>query len=90
MTAKSACIHLFETIRIYLPIWAEINEARYFDTPDVEKLPLELETRSRQLEYEGILLANLKANRDKDSKEHVSTSITREAEYDQYRKEEIA
>ena len=56
VTAKSACIHLFEKIRMYLPIWVEINEARYFDTLDVEKLLLELETRGRQLEYEGVLL----------------------------------
>ena len=90
VTAKSACIHLFEKIRMYLPIWAEINEARYFDTPDVEKLLLKLETRDRQLEYEGVLLANLKANGDKNPKEYVSGSKTRGAEFNQYHKEESA
>jgi hypothetical protein len=88
VTAKSACIHLFDKVRMYLPIWAEINEARYFENPDVEKLLLELETRGRQLEYEGVSLANLKANGDKNPKEYVSDFRTRGAEEDKYRKEQ--
>ena len=72
VTKKSACIHLFDRVRGYLNIWCEINEARFLSDPDVEKLLLELETRGRQLEYEGVTLANLKANGDKNPKDHVS------------------
>jgi hypothetical protein len=72
VTLKSACIHLFDKVRIYLPVWAEINEARYFTQPDIEKLLLELETRGRQLEYDGVTLANLRSNGDRNPKDFIS------------------
>lgn len=74
VTQKSACIHLFDKVRGYLPIWSEINESRYFADPDVEKLLLELETRGRQLEYEGVTLATLRSAGDKYPKASVSSS----------------
>jgi hypothetical protein len=62
VTPKSACIHLFNRVRMYLPVWTEINQTVYSLNPNVERLLLELETQGRQLEYEGLLLANLKTN----------------------------
>jgi hypothetical protein len=59
VTVKLASIHLFDKIRMYVPIWVEINKARYLFGPNLDRLLLELETRSRQLEYDGVLLANL-------------------------------
>jgi hypothetical protein len=47
---------------MYLPVWTEINEQRYFTNPDIDKLLLELESKGRQLEYDGVTLANLKLN----------------------------
>jgi hypothetical protein len=74
VTAKLASIHLFDKIRMYVPIWVEINEARYLLEPDLDRLLLELETRGRQLEYDGVSLANLRANGDRNPNEHVSDS----------------
>jgi flagellin-specific chaperone FliS len=54
VTLKSSCIHLFEKVRTFLPIWTEINESQYYSQPNVKKLLLELETHGRQLEYDGI------------------------------------
>jgi hypothetical protein len=45
--SKSVCIYLFDRVRMYLPVWSEINESRYFEDPDVEKLLLEVETHGR-------------------------------------------
>jgi hypothetical protein len=36
---------------MYLPVWSEINESRYFADPDVEKLLLELETCLSNISY---------------------------------------
>ena len=80
VTPKSACIHLFDRVRMYLPVWSEINESQYFADPDVEKLLLELETRGPQLEYEGMSLATLRSNGDRNPRESVSDSKSKGAE----------
>jgi hypothetical protein len=77
---KSACTYLFDRVRMYLPVWSEINESRYFANPDVEKLLLELETRGHQLEYEGVSLATLKSAGDGNPKGSVSDSKSKGAE----------
>lgn len=74
VTAKLASIHLFDKIRMYIPIWVEINEARFLLEPDLDRLLLELETRGRQLEYDGVSLASLRANGDRNPGELVSDS----------------
>ena len=89
VTPKTACIHLFDKIRAYLPIWVEINETRYLLEPDFEKLLLELETRGRQLEYDGVSLANLCTNGDRNPKDYISNSKTRGAAEKQKKDEEI-
>jgi hypothetical protein len=79
VTRKSACIHLFKKVKMYLPVWAEINEQRYFTDPDIDKLLLELESKGRQLEYDSITLANLKSNSDRNPKEFISESRSKGA-----------
>jgi hypothetical protein len=80
VTPKSACIYLFDRVCIYLPIWSEINESRYFANPDVEKLLLKLETRGRQLEYESVSLVTLKSAGDGNPKGSISDSKSKGAE----------
>ena len=79
VTAKLASIYLFDKIRMYIPIWVEINEARYLLEPDLDRLLLELETCGRQLEYDGISLANLRVNGDCNPNEYVSDSKSKGA-----------
>ena len=88
VTCKSACIHLFQKVKMYLPIWAEINEIRFLTEPDVDKLLLELESRGRQLEYEGVTLTNLKAYGDRNPRESVSDSKSKGAAKKNERTEE--
>jgi hypothetical protein len=45
---------------------------KYLLDPDVDKLLLELESKGRRLEYDGVTLANLKSNGDRKPKESVS------------------
>ena len=89
VTQKSATIHLFGKVRPYLPMWVEVNRARYQEQPDIEKLLLELEDTGRQFEYDNVSLANLRANGDRNPKDYVSTSKTKGAENDRYRKDDM-
>ena len=90
VTPKSACIYLFEKVRTFLPIWTEINESQYYSQPNVEKLLLELETRGRQLEYDGIILANLRTNGDRNPRDFVNESRARGAGESRNRTEKSA
>ena len=88
VTRKAACIHLFQRVKMHLPVWAEINESKYLLDPDVDKLLLELESKGRQLEYDGVTLANLKSNGDRKPKESISESRTTGAAKQNYRIED--
>ena len=79
VTLKSACIHLFKKVRTFLPIWTEINESQYYSQPNVERLLLELEIHGRQLEYDGITLANLRTNGDWNPRDFINESRARGA-----------
>jgi hypothetical protein len=43
------------------------QQSKYLADPDIDKLLLELELKGRQLEYDGITLANLKSGGDRGS-----------------------
>src|SRR5580692_4196353 len=88
VSRKATCIHMFDRVRTYLPVWCEINEARFLADPDVEKLLLELESRGRQLEYKGVTLASLKAKGDRSPGDHVSGSGSKGTESERKQKSE--
>src|SRR5438045_9388725 len=43
VTQKSACIHLFKKVQMYLPIWCEVNEKHFIMNLDWEKCLQDLE-----------------------------------------------
>jgi hypothetical protein len=88
VTRKAACIHLFQRVKMHLPVWVEINESKYLLDLDVDKLLLELDFKGRQLEYDSVTLTNLKTHGDQKSKEPVSESRITGAAKQNYREED--